>query len=198
MSNQSDLPPLTCLYLLDSKSGYMYDEKKSKFLTVDSRKSNDGSSDGRSSNGKGESRSEASRKGTGDSDDSDKSKSKRDDSSRNVARSPSISASRPQSNTKQQSRSSNNHRHKSRSSDTKWSNDTDESKRKKTKKSQSDPGGIFTPRGSTSAVNTSSPTPEDSLFAPTLEPEMTCDAKMRKCGRERRPIYALDLEDYIN
>ena len=63
----------------------------------------------------------------------------------------------------------------------------------KTNKSGSHRDGIFTPRGSTS-----SPTPEDAFFAPTLEPtteEMACDTRTRKCRRERRPIYTLDLKD---
>ena len=118
----------------------------------------------RSSNRKGESKSEASQKG---SDDSGTPRSKRDDSSRDVARSPSESASRPRSSTKKQSRTTSRS-NKSRSSAIKRRSDTSESKRKKKKRSRSDPGGIF--------GGQSVPTLDDSL----------CDAKMRKCGRERR------------
>jgi hypothetical protein len=124
--------------------------------------------------------SDTNRKGTGDSN---RSRSKRNTStSRDVARSPSASSSsRPRSDTKMQSRRSRRRR-KPRKSETKKSG----SKSKTTKKSRSNQAvaDIVIPRGST--------------FAPTFEPttleEMTpCDATMRKCGRERRPIYTLDL-----
>lgn len=131
----------------------------------------------RSSYRKGEPKSEASRKGT---DDSGTPRSERDDSSRNVARSPSESASRPRNSTKNQSRSRSNN---SRSSATKRGSDNGESKRKKKKSSRSDPGSIF--GGQSVGL------PTLSLLEPTF-----CDAKMRKCGRERRPIYALDLKEY--
>lgn len=136
----------------------------------------------RSSYRKGEPKSEASRKGT---DDSGTPRSERDDSSRNVARSPSESASRPRSSTKKQSRTTSRS-NKSRSSATKRRSDNGESKRKKKKSNRSDPGGIF---GGQSVPTLDD---SDSLLAP--RPTL-CDAKMRKCGRERRPIYALDLKD---